>query len=52
MGRAPDGSIAPRTPVGYDGIEPWALLRGLIDDFEVQHEDDFLVLPMCWAAPL
>ena len=48
---APNGSIDPE-PVGYDEIEPWALLRGLVDEFEVQHEDDFLVLRMCWPAPL
>jgi hypothetical protein len=49
--RAPDGSINPE-PVGYDELEPWALLSGLVDEFEVQREDDFVVLRMCWPAPL
>jgi anti-sigma regulatory factor (Ser/Thr protein kinase) len=46
---APDGSIDPE-PVGYDALEPWALLRGLVDEFEVQREDDSVVLRMFWPA--
>ncbi|HET7357199.1 MAG TPA: ATP-binding protein [Nocardioidaceae bacterium] len=48
---APDGTIDPE-PVGYDELEPWALLRGLVDEFEVQREDDSVVLRMCWPAHL
>lgn len=31
-----------------DGIEPWALLRGLIDDFEVQQDDSATTVSMRW----
>jgi anti-sigma regulatory factor (Ser/Thr protein kinase) len=37
---APTGDI--------DGIEPWALLRGLIDDFEIQRDTDGTSLSMSW----
>jgi anti-sigma regulatory factor (Ser/Thr protein kinase) len=31
-----------------DGVEPWALLRGLIDDFEISQDDGTTVLTMSW----
>jgi histidine kinase-like protein len=31
-----------------DGIEPWALLRGLISDFSVQRDLDGTALSMSW----
>jgi len=31
-----------------DGIEPWALLRGLITDFSVQRDVDGTALSMSW----
>jgi hypothetical protein len=45
------GSIAAQDPPtsDIDGIEPWALLRGLIDDFAIAQDDDSTVLSMSWA---
>ncbi|QWZ07434.1 ATP-binding protein [Nocardioides panacis] len=45
------GSIAAQDPPtsDIDGIEPWALLRGLIDDFTIAQDDDSTVLSMSWA---
>jgi Histidine kinase-like ATPase domain len=34
-----------------DGIEPWALLRGLIDDFEVFQDASRTKVSMRWPAP-
>ncbi len=31
-----------------DGVEPWALLRGLIDDFEISQDAGSTVLSMSW----
>jgi hypothetical protein len=31
-----------------DGIEPWALLRGLIDDFEVSQDESRTTVSMRW----
>ena len=31
-----------------DGVEPWALLRGLIDDFEISQDASSTVLSMSW----
>lgn len=31
-----------------DGIEPWALLRGLMDDFEIERGADGISLSMSW----
>ena len=31
-----------------DGVEPWALLRGLIDDFEIHHDGSGTALTMSW----
>ena len=36
----PDGDI--------DGIEPWALLRGLIEDFEIHRDATGTALSMSW----
>lgn len=46
---AADGTIDPE-PVGFAAIEPWALLRGLVDEFEVSHDQGSVVLRMCWPA--
>jgi anti-sigma regulatory factor (Ser/Thr protein kinase) len=32
-----------------DGVEPWALLRGLIDDFTIEPQSDGIALSMSWA---
>ena len=32
-----------------DGVEPWALLRGLIDDFTIEPQPDGVALSMSWA---
>jgi hypothetical protein len=34
-----------------DGIEPWALLRGLIDDFQVVREGGGTTVSMRWPRP-
>jgi len=34
-----------------DGIEPWALLRGLIDDFEVSQDASRTSVSMRWPLP-
>ena len=34
-----------------DGVEPWALLRGLIEDFEIQRDDEGTALSMSWPLP-
>lgn len=39
---APDSDI--------DGVEPWALLRGLIDDLTVDHSGDTTTLRMSWPV--
>jgi anti-sigma regulatory factor (Ser/Thr protein kinase) len=31
-----------------DGIEPWALLRGLIEDFTISRDDGVTALSMSW----
>ena len=45
------GAIAAQDPPtsDIDGVEPWALLRGLIDDFKIAQDDDSTVLSMSWA---
>lgn len=35
-----------------DGVEPWALLRGLIDDLAVAREGDTTTLSMSWPVAL
>jgi anti-sigma regulatory factor (Ser/Thr protein kinase) len=44
------GAIAAQDPPtsDIDGVEPWALLRGLIDDFTIVQDDDGTVLSMSW----
>ena len=37
---APDSDV--------DGVEPWALLRGLIDDFSISREGTSTTLSMSW----
>jgi serine/threonine-protein kinase RsbW len=32
-----------------DGVEPWALLRGLIEDFDIQRDATGTALSMSWA---
>ena len=45
-----EGSVAahdaPSSDV--DGVEPWALLRGLIDDFEISRDETGTALRMSW----
>lgn len=33
-----------------DGVEPWALLRGLIDDLTVEHDGGVTTLTMSWPV--
>ena len=33
-----------------DGVEPWALLRGLIDDLAVERDGDTTTLSMSWPV--
>ena len=33
-----------------DGVEPWALLRGLIDDLSISHDGDTTTLSMSWVV--
>ncbi len=44
------GSIAAQdAPTSdIDGVEPWALLRGLIDDFEITQDAGSTLLSMSW----
>ena len=44
------GTIAAQDPPtsDIDGVEPWALLRGLIDDFEITQDGGTTVLSMSW----
>ncbi len=37
-----------RVGVDLDGVEPWALLRGLIEDFSVDQDDAGTTLAMSW----
>ena len=45
-----EGSVAAQdAPTSdIDGVEPWALLRGLIDDFEISQDAGSTVLSMSW----
>ena len=47
---ASDRAAVPEDPSfgELDGVEPWALLRGLIDDLEVVHEGPATRLRMSW----
>jgi hypothetical protein len=44
------GSVAAVDPPtsDIDGVEPWALLRGLIEDFEIATDDGSTALSMSW----
>jgi anti-sigma regulatory factor (Ser/Thr protein kinase) len=44
------GSIAAQDPPtsDIDGVEPWALLRGLIEDFSISREGARTTLSMSW----
>lgn len=44
------GNVAGQDPPSsdIDGIEPWALLRGLIEDFEIVTDVDGTALTMSW----
>ncbi|MGA8208677.1 MAG: ATP-binding protein [Nocardioidaceae bacterium] len=44
------GSVAPHdAPTSdIDGVEPWALLRGLIEDFALHDDGDRTALTMSW----
>lgn len=46
------GAVTVQDPLDgdIDGIEPWALLRGLIDDFEIHQDGGGTVLSMSWAV--
>jgi hypothetical protein len=37
-----------REEVGIDGVEPWALLRGLIEDFAIDQDGSTTTLSMSW----
>ena len=45
-----EDAVVPEDPAGsdVDGMEPWALLRGLIDDFEVALSPSGTALTMSW----
>lgn len=45
------GEVAAQDPPtsDIDGVEPWALLRGLIDDFEIATDAEGTALSMSWA---
>jgi hypothetical protein len=45
-----EGSVAAQdAPTSdIDGVEPWALLRGLIEDFEISQDAGSTVLSMSW----
>lgn len=47
-----DGPVAITDAVDsdVDGVEPWALLRGLIDDLSVDRSGDTTTLSMSWAV--
>jgi anti-sigma regulatory factor (Ser/Thr protein kinase) len=44
------GAVAVQDPPtsDIDGVEPWALLRGLIDDFEITQRGPSTTLSMSW----
>jgi anti-sigma regulatory factor (Ser/Thr protein kinase) len=45
-----DGAVAVSDPPmsDIDGVEPWALLRGLIDDVVITRENHLTALTMSW----
>jgi hypothetical protein len=40
---------ADRGTVSFDHVEPWALLRGLLDDFAIEQDGTTTTLSMSWA---
>ncbi|NUR08142.1 MAG: ATP-binding protein [Nocardioidaceae bacterium] len=46
-----NGSVAAADPPtsDIDGVEPWALLRGLIEDFDISRAAGSTTLSMSWA---
>jgi anti-sigma regulatory factor (Ser/Thr protein kinase) len=44
------GAVAVSDPPtsDIDGVEPWALLRGLIDDFDITLDEHLTALTMSW----
>lgn len=40
---------ADRGDVSFDHVEPWALLRGLLEDFSIEQDRDTTTLSMSWA---
>jgi hypothetical protein len=46
-----DGQVAAADPPtsDIDGVEPWALLRGLIEDFELTRDGGTTTLTMSWS---
>jgi anti-sigma regulatory factor (Ser/Thr protein kinase) len=47
-----DGEVSVEDPVDgdVDGVEPWALLRGLIDEFSISRDGTSTTLSMSWPA--
>lgn len=44
------GPVAADTgTVSFDHVEPWALLRGLLDDFAIEQDGTTTTLSMSWA---
>ncbi len=48
-----DGYVRVEDPADgdVDGVEPWALLRGLIDDFSISRDGTKTTLTMAWPLP-
>lgn len=48
-----DGYVHAEDPADrdVDGVEPWALLRGLIDDFSISRDGAKTTLTMSWPLP-
>lgn len=49
---ASEGHVAAEDPSDgdLDGVEPWALLRGLIEDFEISRQGASTTLSMSWPV--
>lgn len=47
-----EGEVALEDPADgdLDGVEPWALLRGLIEDFEISRDGASTTLSMSWPV--
>jgi len=48
-----DGAVPLEDPLtsDLDGVEPWALLRGLIEDLEIDRRETGTTLTMSWELP-